>query len=78
MDDKPSFAMKMMVEDSKRERSKDRIFGIIIVTLMLLWTFSMYMIFSYFSNVTTIGGNSVVQSAENGGENNTNTIDQRG
>lgn len=69
----PSIAMLEL----QRERAKDRVFGVIIIVLMLCWTFSIYMIFSFFSNVTTSedkGTNNYVQDTS--GDNN--QIEQRG
>jgi len=63
----PSIAMLEL----RRERAKDRIFGVIIVVLMICWTFSMYMFFSYFANTTQANGRGVDNSVTNtSGDNN--------
>lgn len=69
----PSLAMLEL----QRERAKDRVFGLIIIVLMLCWTFSMYMVFSFFANVTSVGDkgtNNYIQDTS--GDNN--QIEQRG
>lgn len=69
----PSLAMLEL----QRERAKDRVFGLIIIVLMLCWTFSMYMIFSFFANninTTSQGTNNYIQDTS--GDNN--QIEQRG
>ena len=69
----PSLAMLEL----RRERGKDRIFGLIIVVLMLCWTFSIYMILSYFANTTQTNARGVENTVENTSGNN-NHIEQRG
>ena len=69
----PSLAMLEL----QRERAKDRVFGLIIIVLMLCWTFSMYMIFSFLANTTDTssqGTNNYIQDTS--GDNN--QIEQRG
>lgn len=69
----PSIAMLEL----KRERAKDGIFGVIIVVLMLCWTFSMYMFFSYFANRANADVKGVDNSVTNTSGSN-NHIEQRG
>lgn len=76
MEEKPSFAMQMILEDSKREKHKDTIFGLIISLILIGWLFSTYMIFSYFANSYSIHADETQQNAENNGDNN--SINQRG
>lgn len=73
----PSFAMQMIKEDIRRERHKDTILGIIISIILICWTFSIYMIFSYFTNAVVVGSGDTNQSVEDISGNN-NNIDQRG
>ena len=69
----PSIAMLEL----RRERAKDRIFGAIIIVLMICWTFSMYMFFSYFANATEIAGQNTQNSVTDTSGSN-NHIEQRG
>ena len=69
----PSLAMLEL----RRERAKDRVFGAIIITLMICWTFSMYMFFSYLSNITTGQAQTTDNVVENTSGDN-NHIEQRG
>lgn len=74
--ERQSLAMDLIKSNLAAERTRAKVNGIIIVVLMLSWLLSMYMIFSYFANSSSIVIGDTSQTAENNGTNN--SINQRG